>query len=226
MSYRKLFRPLPWSMCWILIAALSVTQNSPASEQNAGEPRVITVLGDSLTAGYGVDRAEAYPALLQKQITAAGWNFTVVNAGQNGDTTAAGLQRLDWLLQRRIHVLILALGGNDGLRGIDPAVTKTNLQTIITRAKQKYPDIQIVLAGMKMSPNMGLGYLNRFGAIYPELATQNKLALVPFLLEGVGGRPELNQDDLIHPTVEGQEILAKNVWRVLQPLLRAMVAAP
>ncbi|MCG3148905.1 MAG: Esterase TesA [Verrucomicrobiae bacterium] len=184
------------------------------------------VLGDSLTAGFGVNRAEAYPALLQQRINAAGWNFTVVNAGQNGDTTAGGLRRMEWLLQRRLHVLILALGGNDGLRGIAPDVTHSNLQAMINLAKQKYPDIQIVLAGMEMSPNMGRDYITRFRAIYPELAKQNQLALVPFLLEGVGGRPEANQDDMIHPTAAGQKIIAENVWHVLQPLLRAMVAAP
>jgi len=217
MSYRNL-------LGWILWAALSVTQASSASEQKTAEPRVIVVLGDSLTAGFGVNRAEAYPALLQQRINAAGWNFAVVNAGQNGDTTAGGLRRMEWLLQRRMHVLILALGGNDGLRGIAPDITQTNLQAMISLAQKKYPDIQIVLAGMEMVPNMGEDYIKRFRAIYPDLAKQNQLPLVPFLLEGVGGRAESNQDDMIHPTAAGQKVIAENVWQVLHPLLRAMVA--
>jgi acyl-CoA thioesterase I len=231
MLYRSLcgnfFRPLQLLMGWVLFSALSVTQGASASEQSAAqkatEPRVIVVLGDSLTAGYGIDRAQAYPALLQQRINAEGWNFTVVNAGQSGDTTADGLRRLDWLLQSRIHVLIIALGGNDGLRGIDPDATRANLQAMIDHTKRKYPDIRIVLAGMAMAPNMGKDYVRRFQAIYPDLAKRNQVALIPFLLEGVGGRPESNQDDMIHPTAEGQKIVADNVWRVLQPLLVAMV---
>jgi acyl-CoA thioesterase-1 len=232
MVYRSLRGTLSWLqqllIGWVLFSALSLTQGGSASEQSAihkaAEPRVIVVLGDSLTAGYGLDRAQAYPALLQQRINAEGWNFTVVNAGQSGDTTADGLRRLDWLLQRRIHVLILALGGNDGLRGIEPSATKTNLQAMIDHAKLKYPDIRIVLAGMAMAPNMGKDYVSRFQAIYPDLAKQNQLPLVPFLLEGVGGRPESNQDDMIHPTAEGQKVVADNVWRVLQPLLQVMVS--
>jgi acyl-CoA thioesterase-1 len=210
---------------WIFAAALSVTQIGSASESNA-TPGVIVVLGDSLTAGFGVHRAEAYPALLQDRIKAAGWNFTVVNAGQNGDTTAGGLRRMEWLLQRPMRVLILALGGNDGLRGIAPEVTRSNLQAMINLARQKYPDIQIVLAGMEMSPNMGPDYITRFRAIYPDLAQKNQLPLIPFLLDGVGGRPEFNQDDMIHPTAAGQKIIAENVWRVLQPLLQSLAATP
>lgn len=211
---------------WILSAALSVTLAAFASEQKTAEPRVIAVLGDSLTAGFGVKRAEAYPALLQQRIQAAGWNFTVVNAGQNGDTTAGGLRRMEWLLQRRLDVLILALGGNDGLRGIAPDVTHSNLQAMVNLAKKNNPDIRIILAGMEISPNMGPDYITRFRAIYPDLAKQNQLPLIPFLLDGVGGRPEANQDDMIHPTADGQKIIADNVWRVLQPQLQALVAVP
>jgi acyl-CoA thioesterase-1 len=232
MFYRSLrgnvFAPQQLLMGYVLFAALSVTPSGSASAQSATQKasdlRVIVVLGDSLTAGYGIDRAQAYPVLLQQRIDAKGWNFTVLNAGQSGDTTADGLRRIDWLLQRRIDVLILALGGNDGLRGIDPDVTRTNLQTIIDHAKQKSPDIRIVLAGMAMAPNMGKDYVSRFQAIYPDLAKQNQAALIPFLLEGVGGHPDSNQDDMIHPTAEGQKVVADNVWRVLQPLLQAMVS--
>ena len=230
MFYRSrrgnLFGPQQLLTGCVLFAALSVIPVGSASAQSttqkSSDLRVIVVLGDSLTAGYGIDRAKAYPALLQQRITAEGWDFSVSNAGQSGDTTADGLRRIDWLLQRRVDVLILALGGNDGLRGIDPDVTKTNLQAIIDHAKQKSPDIRIVLAGMAMAPNMGNDYVNRFQAIYPDLAKQNQAALIPFLLEGMGGRPDSNQDDMIHPTTEGQKVVADNVWRVLQPLLQTM----
>jgi len=143
----------------------------------------------------------------------------VVNAGVSGDTSADGLARIDWLLKQPIDVLILELGGNDGLRGLTASATKTNLQEIIDRVENKYPQAQIVLAGMQMPPNMGQDYLDAFRRIFPELAESNHAALVPFLLEGVGGRPELNQPDRIHPTAEGHKIVADNVWKVLKPLL-------
>ena len=183
------------------------------------ERRTIVVLGDSLASGYGIDPAEAYPAVLQKEIDEAGLKFTVVNAGISGDTSAGGLRRIDWLLKRRVDVLVLELGGNDGLRGIPVGATRTNLQSIIDRTRQKYPVAKIVIAGMQMPPNMGADYTTAFEKIFPDLAKANNAALVPFLLEGVGGRPELNLPDLIHPTAEGQKIVAANVWKVLKPLL-------
>ena len=148
-----------------------------------------------------------------------GWPFVIVNAGVSGDTSAGGLRRIDWLLKRRIDVLILELGGNDGLRGLTPDVTKSNLQAIIDRAKRHYPRVQIVVAGMQMPANMGADYVSRFRKIFPELASENEAALIPFLLDGVGGKPELNLPDQIHPTMEGQRIVAENVWTVLKPLL-------
>lgn len=195
--------------------------NAVASETvPKGEPtRTVVVLGDSLAAGYGLDPSESFPALLKKKVDAAGMKFTVVNAGVSGDTTAGGLRRIDWLLKRRVDVLVLELGGNDGLRGIPVGVTKTNLQAIIDRTKQKYPRAQIVIAGMQMPPNMGAAYTADFARLFPDLAKANHAALVPFLLEGVGGRPELNLPDLIHPTAEGQKIVAENVWRILRPVL-------
>jgi len=155
---------------------------------------------------------------LQKTIREAGWNFNVVNAGVSGDTSAGGLRRVEWLLKRRMDVLVLALGGNDGLRGTAVEAMKANLQGIIDRVKRSYPQAQIVVAGMKMPPSMG-PYAAQFNAVFPAVAKVNHAALVPFLLEGVGGRPELNQQDQIHPTAEGQKILAENVWKVLRPLL-------
>lgn len=189
------------------------------------EQKTIVVLGDSLAAGYGLDLSEAFPALLQKKIEAAGLKFSVVNAGLSGDTTAGGLRRIDWLLKRRVDVLVLELGGNDGLRGIPVGVTRTNLQLIIDRTKQKYPQARIVVAGMQMPPNMGAEYNTAFANIFPDLAQANGAALVPFLLEGVGGKPELNLPDMIHPTAEGQKIVAENVWKVLKPVLETTAAS-
>jgi acyl-CoA thioesterase-1 len=134
------------------------------------------------------------------------------------------LRRIDWLLKRRVDVLVLELGGNDGLRGIPPAATRTNLQAIIDRTKQKYPQAQVVIAGMQMPPNMGDEYNEAFKKIFPELATANRAALIPFLLEGVGGKPELNLPDLIHPTAEGHRIVAENVWKILKPVLEKGVS--
>ncbi len=186
---------------------------------DTAERQTIVILGDSLAAGYGLDLSEAFPALLQKKVDEAVLKFSVVNAGLSGDTSAGGLQRINWILKRRIDVLILELGGNDGLRGIPVGVTKTNLQAIIDRTKQKYPQAQIVLAGMQMPPNMGTEYNSAFEKIFPDLAKANNAALVPFLLESVGGKPELNLPDMVHPTAEGQIIVAENVWKVLKPVL-------
>lgn len=201
----------------LLTQALFTSANEAAPKSAA--PRNVVVLGDSLAAGYGLDPSESFPALLQKKVDAAGMNFTVVNAGLSGDTTSGGLRRIDWLLKRRVDVLVLELGGNDGLRGIPVGVTKTNLQAIIDRTKQKNPRAKIVIAGMQMPPNMGADYTTEFARLFPDLAKANNAALIPFLLEGVGGKPELNLPDLIHPTAEGQKIVATNVWTVLKPVL-------
>jgi acyl-CoA thioesterase-1 len=184
----------------------------------AATVETIVVLGDSLAAGYGLDRTEAFPALLQRKVNEAGLKFQVVNAGVSGDTSAGGLRRLDWLLKRPVDVLVIELGGNDGLRGLSAAALKKNLQSIIERARVKYPEVKIVLAGMKMPANFG-DYAMQFERVYSELAKEQNVALVPFLLEGVGGRPAMNLPDGIHPTAEGQKVLAENVWRVLKPVL-------
>ena len=179
----------------------------------------ILFLGDSLTAGLGVAQEQAYPALIQEKIREQHLPFDVINAGMSGDTTAGGLARLDWVLQKRIDVLVLALGANDGLRGLPMAQTKANLQAIIDRVKAKNPGVKIVIAGMQIPPNMGGDYGAAFRAVFADLARENNAALVPFLLEGVGGHDDLNQEDHIHPTAAGQKIVAENVWRVLEPLL-------
>jgi acyl-CoA thioesterase-1 len=194
---------------------------APGKSTEKPPRRTIVVLGDSLAAGYGLDPGEAFPALLQQKIDDLGWPFAVVNAGVSGDTSAGGLRRIDWLLRRRIDVLILELGGNDGLRGLSTEATRTNLQAIIDRTRVKHPRARIVIAGMQMPPNMGADYTNRFQKIFPDLAAANEAALIPFLLEGVGGKPELNLPDRIHPTAEGQRLVAENVWKTLEPVLRS-----
>jgi acyl-CoA thioesterase-1 len=188
---------------------------------HAAGPRTVVFFGDSLTAGYGLEdpAADAFPALIQKKIEAAGLPWRVVNAGLSGETTAGGLRRVDWILRQPVDVFVLALGGNDGLRGIDPVTSRANLQGIIDKVRARAPAARIVLAGMTMPPSMGEDYVRAFHDMYPDLAKKNALALVPFLLEGVGGRPELNQADGIHPTARGHAMVAETVWKVLKPLL-------
>ncbi|HEX3988630.1 MAG TPA: arylesterase [Verrucomicrobiae bacterium] len=183
--------------------------------------KTVVVLGDSLAAGLGVEAGQAYPALLQEKINSAGLPFKIVDAGVSGDTTADGLSRLNWLLQRKIDVLIVELGGNDGLRGIPIPTIQSNLQAIVERARARYPDIKIVIAGMRMPANMGPDYVEAFAKVFLDVATKNHAALVPFLLEGVGGDPRLNQADGIHPTAEGHKIVAENVWKTLKPILES-----
>jgi len=207
------------------LGALLNSVSASEKDTSGADRHSIVILGDSLAAGYGLDLTEAFPSLLQKKVDEAGLKFSVVNAGISGDTSAGGLRRIDWLLKRRVDVLVLELGGNDGLRGIPVAATRTNLQAIINRTKQKYPRAQIVVAGMQMPPNMGADYNAAFAKIFPELANANNAALVPFLLEGVGGKPELNLPDMIHPTAEGHKIVAGNVWKVLKPVLEKSTAA-
>lgn len=180
-------------------------------------------IGDSLTAGYGLDPDEAYPALIQKKIDSAGLAWRVVNAGISGDTTAGGLRRLDWILRQPVNLLVIELGANDGLRGIAPEVTRDNLKKLIERVRARGPATTIVLAGMQVPANLGPEHTAKFAAIYPSLAKECKVALIPFLLEGVGGRPELNQADGIHPTIEGQVKLADNAWSVIEPLIKPVV---
>lgn len=182
-------------------------------------PGRIVVLGDSITAGYGLDPSEAYPALLQGKITAAKLPYAVSNAGVSGDTTAGGLRRVAWAMAKGADILIIALGGNDGLRGISPEETKRNLLAIVGKARAKNPEIRILIAGMQMPDNMGLDFTRRFKAIFPEAAKETESILIPFLLEGIGGVEKLNQPDGIHPTPEGQAKIAENVWKVLEPAI-------
>jgi len=180
----------------------------------------LVFLGDSLTAGLGVQPTEAFPALIAEKIRAAGLPFDVQNAGQSGDTSAGGLRRIDWILQRPIDVLVIELGGNDGLRGLPVASLKENLQKIIDKAKAKNPKVKIVIAGMQIPPNLGAKYAADFTAAFSEVAKNNDATLIPFLLEGVGGHRDLNQQDMIHPTAAGHRVVAEVVWRVIEPILR------
>jgi len=203
-------------LSWRVCAAETVSNTSgtlPADKS-------LVVLGDSLSAGFGVDLSEAWPARIQEKIREAGLPWKLVNAGLSGDTSAGGLRRLDWILRRPVDALLLELGSNDGLRGLPLEATRTNLQTVIERTRAKYPKVRIVLAGMKMPENLGEAYTRQFETLYRDLAATNKVALIPFLLDGVGGRAELNLPDQIHPNVEGHRRVATNVWQVLQPVLQ------
>jgi acyl-CoA thioesterase-1 len=187
----------------------------------AESPRTIIFFGDSLTAGYGLadSSTESYPARIQEKISAAGMGWRVVNAGLSGETTAAGLRRVDWILRQPVDVFVLALGANDGLRGLDPALSRKNLEEIIGRVKAKYPQAKIAVGGMQMPPSMGADYARAFEQMFAEVAKKHGAALIPFLLDGVGGIDRLNQPDQIHPNAEGHRLVAETVWKVLRPLL-------
>ena len=185
----------------------------------ATEQKNILFFGTSLTAGLGLDPSEAYPALIQNRIDSLKMPYKVINGGLSGETSAGGKGRIDWLLKQPVAVFVLELGANDGLRGLPVTQTTKNLQDIIDRVKAKYPDAKMVLAGMQVPPNMGAKYAADFKNMFPELAKKNQMELIPFLLDKVGGVPKLNQADGIHPTAEGDKILAENVWVVLKGLL-------
>jgi acyl-CoA thioesterase-1 len=186
----------------LLFLAASPLSSGVAAESQASKR--IVILGDSITAGFGLDRSAAYPALLQSKVQAEGLHFEVVGAGVSGDTTAGGLRRVTWALGPGAAVCVVALGGNDGLRGVPPAQTEGNLERIIEAVRAKNPETVIILAGMQMPLNMGAEFREAFAAVFPRVAAKCKTLLIPFLLEGVGGKPEFNQEDLIHPNVEGQ----------------------
>ena len=194
------------------------TETTRPASPRASRPRIVA-LGDSLTAGLGLPIDQAYPALLQRRLSAEGLNYEIVNAGVSGVTSAGGLSRLDWALQGDVRILIVALGGNDGLRALPPEELEQNLATIIEKAQARH--ITVILAGMEAPPNFGRDYIVKFHRVYPELATRYHVAFVPFLLEGVAGSETLNQRDGIHPTAEGAKIVANNIWTVLGPIVAA-----
>ena len=184
----------------------------------------IVALGDSLTAGYGLLESQSYPAILQERLNAEGYKFEVVNAGVSGDTTAGGLRRLDWALEGGdVRVLIVALGGNDGLRGLSVDEMKKNLTAIITRAREK--NVVVILAGMEAPPNYGQEYATAFRSAFRDIAARERVLVIPFLLDRVAGQSQLNQGDGIHPNEQGSRIVAETVWSVLRPLLDQMATS-
>ena len=183
---------------------------------SAAKVKTILFFGNSLTAGYGVDPSEAFPALIQNKIDSLKLAYKVINGGVSGETSSGGNSRVNWILKQPVDIFVLELGGNDGLRGIPLTETKKNLQAIIDKVKAKYPEAKLVLAGMQIPPNMGQKYTTEFKNLYPGLAAKNRITLIPFLLQGVGGEAKLNQQDGIHPTAEGHKIVAENVWNVLK----------
>lgn len=197
----------------------SSTQPADTKPAHTATKQTILFYGNSLTAGYGVEPAQAFPALIGQKIDSTGRNYTVVNAGLSGETTAGGKSRIGWVLRKPVAVFVLELGGNDGLRGLPLAATRQNLQAIMDTVRQKSPQARIVLAGMQIPPNMGTAYAKEFREMFKELADKNKVVLIPFLLENVGGIPKLNQPDGIHPTPAGHKIVANTVWKVLEPVL-------
>ncbi|GAB3266454.1 arylesterase [Larkinella harenae] len=224
-----------WLVSWLWLALMwgcnsktetSQTQDEKPSTTDAPDKKeentrkTILFFGNSLTAGYGLDPAEAFPALVGEKAKAAGYDYQIVNAGSSGETTAGGKSRISWVLRKPVDVFVLELGANDGLRGIPLDDSRKNLQAIIDTVRLKSPQAQIVLAGMRIPPNLGPDYSEQFYKMYTDLADKNKTVLIPFLLENVGGIRKLNQPDGIHPTAEGHQIVADNVWKVLEPVLQ------
>lgn len=210
---------------------ISCGENTKEKEENRAEgvvekedrtekTKTILFFGNSLTAGMGLDPEEAFPALIQEKIDALGLPYEVVNAGLSGETTAAGRNRINWVLNQEVDVFVLELGANDGLRGIPLEETQKNLQVIIDTVREKNPHTRIILTGMQIPPNMGHEYAAGFKNIFPELAEKNNIELIPFLLKDVAGNPALNQQDRIHPSAEGYKIVANNVWDVLEKVIK------
>lgn len=220
-------RLMPAIVLLAVLAACGNTKNDSQKTETAtlavadqkSNTKNILFFGTSLTAGLGLDPSEAYPALIQNRIDSLKLPYHVINAGLSGETSAAGKSRIDWLLKQKIDVFVLELGANDGLRGIAVTETAKNLQAIIDAVKNKYPEVKMVMAGMQVPPNMGSTYANDFKEMFPKLAEKNNMVLIPFLLDKVGGVPKLNQPDGIHPTAEGDKILAENVWVKLKEVL-------
>ena len=212
-------------LCLGLTTSSVLTRGSTFTKKAPSKMPTVLVLGNSLSAGYGVRRAEAYPALLLEKAAAAGLELKVINAGVTGDTTAGGLRRLPQLLRQHIDVLVIELGINDAFRGVSIDQIRSNLQAIVDQVRARHPDAAIVIAGMQLPDYSSDDYVGGFGAIFAPLAEKNRATLIPFFLEGVGGNPALNQWDRVHPNAAGQRVLAENVWRVLEPILRKRFTA-
>lgn len=200
-----------------LILSFLIVLSSIVSAQTK---KTILFFGDSIAAGYGVEPDQAFPAVIQTKIDSAGLQYEVINGGLSGETSAGGARRISWVLQRKVDIMVLELGGNDGLRGIDLTSTKENLQTIIDRALENNPDMKIILAGMQVPPNLGTDYTREFQNLYPDLAEKNNLTLIPLILDKVGGIQEYMQPDQIHPNPKGHEVVAQTVWETLESVLK------
>jgi acyl-CoA thioesterase-1 len=207
------------------IASVFSSQSVTAASHDSSSVKRILVLGDSLSAGFGLRPKQAYPALLAEKFRAAGLSFEIINASQSGGTTAGGLQRLPAHLKRKIDIFILELGINDAFRGVPISEIRNNLQAIIDMVKARNPNVRIIIAGMQLPNYAEDEYVFAFGQIYADLAAKTHAALIPYLLEGVGGDPLLNQPDRVHPIAAGQKILTDNVWHVLEPIAREVATA-
>lgn len=218
----------------ILFVFISACNSSPKEKEKTVEKEVkekaiekedpksnIIFFGNSLTAGYGVEAEEAFPGLIQKRLDSLSYDYNVINAGVSGETTASGLSRVEWVVKRQpVEIFVLELGGNDGLRGIKPEETNKNLRAIIDKVREIHPDVKILLAGMMVPPNMGQSYASEFQKLYPKIAAEKNVNLIPFLLKDVGGEEDLNLPDGIHPTPEGHKIVAETVWKHLKELIK------
>jgi acyl-CoA thioesterase-1 len=196
---------------------LDSVENEPVEKESK---KTILFFGNSLTAGYGIDKEDSFAGLTQQRLDSLGLDYRVINGGLSGETTAGGFSRLDWFLEEEPYIFVLELGGNDGLRGIQLSETRSNLEKIIDAVRTKYPETHIILAGMQIPPNMGQEYTDEFKSIYPEVASEKNVTLIPFLLEGVAGNPELNLPDGIHPTEEGHQIVFETVWPYIKSLVK------
>lgn len=204
----------------IVIAFLWSTQG-----HSLGDERItVLFVGDSITAGFGIDEQNAFPAVIEGRVDSLGWPVEGINAGLSGETSSGGLRRINWLIkQKRIDVLVLELGANDGLRGIDLTLTEGNLRKMISITKEAHPDCEVIVAGMQVPSNLGQDYTDQFRLLFPRIAKDTGSHLIPFLLEDVGGVSDLNLADGKHPTAEGHKILAENVWGVLRPILERLI---
>jgi acyl-CoA thioesterase I len=207
----------------ILLVSVSLVLTTPSvtlAQRDSSKMKRILVLGDSLSAGFGLTSSQAWPALITGKLRAASLDFEVTNASQSGGTTAGGLQRLAPHLKRKVDIFVLELGINDAFRGVPITQIRNNLQEIIDRVKERNPNARVIIAGMQLPNFSADDYVFAFGKIFADVATKNNAALIPYFLEGVGGDPNLNQPDRVHPNAAGQKILAENVWKVLEPIAR------
>jgi len=195
------------------------TTNSTNTNEEKSDVKHILFFGNSLTAGYGLDENESFPALIQQRLDSLGLKYIAVNAGLSGETTSGGKNRIDWVLKQKVDIFFLELGANDVLRGLDLKETEANLRAILDKVKSSNPDVKLILAGMQAPPNMGNDYTKRFAQIYPKLAKEYQTSLIPFLLENVATIPELNLEDGKHPNAKGQYLVRENVWKVLKEVL-------